>query len=83
MVRANAPNSGLNIKRHEMPISAGLMANGKMINVRRIDLANPARNSKIASPKATRMVLATSITTKRAVTAMTFQNSGSSVKAIR
>jgi len=69
------------MKRHEIPIRAGLMANGRIRRVRSTLCPNPARSSRIAKPRATMIVVLTSITTKVNVTRMTVQNSGSSLKA--
>ena len=70
------------MNRHEIPISAGLTANGNMISVRNTLCANPARISNIANPSAANIVQTTSITTNRNVTRITVQNTGSSVNAI-
>ncbi len=56
IVRAKAPYSGLSMKRQEMPISAGLIANGRMIRVRSMVCPKPARRSRIARPSAARIV---------------------------
>ncbi len=53
---SNNPNSGLNMKRNETPINAGLIAKGKINKVCTPDRRRPPGTSNIASPSASKVV---------------------------
>ncbi len=72
---ANRPNSGLNRKRHEMPTSAGLMANGRISSVCTARRSSPPRTSSSARPRASTVVKATLSPTNNALLPTESQNS--------
>ena len=82
MAWARTPYSAFRKNLKEMPISAGLMTNGKISSVRASEFSRPVRCSSSAAPSDTASVINTSAVMKTPVTRMASKKSGSSVSRL-
>ena len=74
---STAPNSGFSMKRQEIPIRAGDMANGITSSVRALTCSRPSPASSMARPSATAIVSATEGTVNTSVTQALSRKTGS------